>query len=172
MRTTYQVKAPGGAVDETHVFATAYEPGGRVTGRSWTLHGHAPGKLEGWSYDALGRLSAIPGFVAATTYDAADRPLVTSYRNGTRTTRAYSPQRGWLMRLVSAGGLDLAYERDAVELTVTNEADGSRAQTASGGHGIVGMRERATLLGGTVEAGSSNGLFRVRARLPYAGGRG
>jgi signal transduction histidine kinase len=36
-----------------------------------------------------------------------------------------------------------------------------------GGHGIVGMSERASLLGGSVEAGSSNGLFRVQARLPY-----
>jgi hypothetical protein len=36
-----------------------------------------------------------------------------------------------------------------------------------GGHGLVGMCERAALLGGEVEAGRTNGAFRVRARLPY-----
>jgi signal transduction histidine kinase len=36
-----------------------------------------------------------------------------------------------------------------------------------GGHGIVGMRERAQLLRGTLEAGGSNGTYRVHARLPY-----
>jgi hypothetical protein len=30
------------------------------------------------------------------------------------------------------------------------------------------MRERAALMGGTLEAGDAGGLFRARARLPYA----
>jgi signal transduction histidine kinase len=38
---------------------------------------------------------------------------------------------------------------------------------AGGGHGVVGMRERAALLGGTLEAGASDGFFHVLARLPY-----
>ncbi|BCB88184.1 sensor histidine kinase [Phytohabitans suffuscus] len=38
------------------------------------------------------------------------------------------------------------------------------------GHGIIGMRERATLLGGTLETGPRpEGGFRVSARLPVAG---
>jgi signal transduction histidine kinase len=37
----------------------------------------------------------------------------------------------------------------------------------NGGHGIVGMRERAHLLGGSLEAAAGDGLFRVHARLPY-----
>ena len=36
-----------------------------------------------------------------------------------------------------------------------------------GGHGLVGMRERAVLLGGTLEATAADGVFRVRASLPY-----
>jgi signal transduction histidine kinase len=32
------------------------------------------------------------------------------------------------------------------------------------------MRERATLLGGTLDAGASDGRFQVRAHLPYGEG--
>jgi signal transduction histidine kinase len=32
------------------------------------------------------------------------------------------------------------------------------------------MRERTSLLGGTLEAGREGAVFRVRARLPYGGG--
>jgi signal transduction histidine kinase len=51
-------------------------------------------------------------------------------------------------------------------MEVTNPVPLGRPPGAAG-HGIVGMRERAALLGGTLETGSSAGLFRVRARLPY-----
>jgi signal transduction histidine kinase len=37
---------------------------------------------------------------------------------------------------------------------------------AGGGHGLIGMRERAALFGGTLEAGPYAGGFRVRATLP------
>jgi signal transduction histidine kinase len=66
------------------------------------------------------------------------------------------------------GGAEVAlfYSADALEIGVTNPADNGAGPP---GHGIVGMRERASLLGGRVEAESLNGVFRVRARLPYAG---
>ena len=38
------------------------------------------------------------------------------------------------------------------------------------GHGIVGMRERTALLGGSFDAAAADGLFCIRARLPYDGG--
>jgi signal transduction histidine kinase len=56
----------------------------------------------------------------------------------------------------------------ALELTVTNPTQGS-VGTPEGGHGIVGMRERAGLLGGSLDAGADDGRFEVRARLPYGG---
>jgi signal transduction histidine kinase len=61
----------------------------------------------------------------------------------------------------------LNYTGDALEIGVTNPSRGNGP--AAVGHGIVGMRERASLLGGSMSYESMNGLFRVRARLPYAG---
>jgi signal transduction histidine kinase len=61
--------------------------------------------------------------------------------------------------------VDVAFGPRGVEITVTNPT--AVGGTQSGGHGIVGMRERAALLGGTLEAGATDGVFRVRARLPY-----
>jgi signal transduction histidine kinase len=58
----------------------------------------------------------------------------------------------------------LTYAGDALEIGVTNPAANG---TGPAGHGIVGMRERASLLGGFLVAESDNGVFRVRARLPY-----
>jgi signal transduction histidine kinase len=63
--------------------------------------------------------------------------------------------------------IDIAYEDNAVELTVTNPAI---AEVESEGHGLIGMRERAALLGGTLETAASNGHFQLRARLPYGEG--
>ena len=66
--------------------------------------------------------------------------------------------------------VDLAFGEDALEITVANPARPARA-TAGGGHGIVGMRERAALLGGSLDVGATDGVFRLRARLPYGGER-
>jgi signal transduction histidine kinase len=59
----------------------------------------------------------------------------------------------------------------AVELTVTNPLPAPRSPRSGGGHGLIGMRERATLLGGNFDAERTNGAFRVRARIPYEGQR-
>jgi signal transduction histidine kinase len=62
----------------------------------------------------------------------------------------------------------LTYAGDALEIGVTNPSP--TPGPADVGHGIVGMRERASLLGGSLAFESMNGVFRVRARLPYGGG--
>jgi signal transduction histidine kinase len=67
--------------------------------------------------------------------------------------------------------VELAFSTATLQLTVSNPAACEAAQRANGGHGLIGMHERATLLGGSLEAERAKGTFRVRARLPYGGHR-
>ena len=62
----------------------------------------------------------------------------------------------------------LRWAHDALELEVSDDGRGPHAVNgAPAGHGIVGMRERAALHGGSIHAGARlNGGFAVRARLP------
>jgi signal transduction histidine kinase len=71
------------------------------------------------------------------------------------------------------GNAEIVLDRgsELLELTVTNPLAAGRSARAGGGVGLVGMRERAALLGGTFEAGAENGRFSVRAVLPYDRGR-
>jgi len=59
----------------------------------------------------------------------------------------------------------LAWTLDAVALSVRNRVPGDAAP-ATGGHGLIGMRERAQLAGGTLDAGAESSAFVVRARIP------
>jgi signal transduction histidine kinase len=61
----------------------------------------------------------------------------------------------------------LEYADDVLLITVDDDGQGNGAQSDGSGAGIAGMRERATALGGTLEAGPRlAGGFRVRAVLP------
>lgn len=53
-----------------------------------------------------------------------------------------------------------------LQLEVLDNGRGQAGGGAAGGHGIVGMRERAALHAGSVQAGPVHGGFAVRARLP------
>ncbi|MEU9482911.1 sensor histidine kinase [Streptomyces decoyicus] len=63
----------------------------------------------------------------------------------------------------------LRYVPGELHITVDNEVPSapSTARLPSGGHGLVGLRERVTVLGGTFEAGPGpDGGFRVTAVIP------
>jgi signal transduction histidine kinase len=66
--------------------------------------------------------------------------------------------------------LVLRYGQSELDLLVENPIAPNGAGRPGGGHGLVGMRERAALCGGTLQAGGDDGVFRVRASLPYGGG--
>lgn len=62
----------------------------------------------------------------------------------------------------------LRYDATGVEVEVTDDGEG-RARVAAGGQGLAGMRERAAVYGGELEAGPApGGGWRVRTRLGSA----
>ncbi len=63
------------------------------------------------------------------------------------------------------------YQPAALEVEILDNGVGVPACVNGSGHGLVGMRERVALYGGTLEAGARNGHgFAIRARLPLRAG--
>jgi signal transduction histidine kinase len=63
--------------------------------------------------------------------------------------------------------VEVAFDDEGLTITVANPTGPGVRGEPEAGNGIVGMRERATALGGTLEAGrDGDGVFTVRARLP------
>jgi signal transduction histidine kinase len=61
----------------------------------------------------------------------------------------------------------LLYEPHALQIEVADDGHGPAGDTRGSGFGLVGLRERATLLGGTFEAGPrEGGGYLLRAELP------
>ncbi|WP_131741353.1 sensor histidine kinase [Actinomadura roseirufa] len=64
--------------------------------------------------------------------------------------------------------VEIRYETDTLTVSVTD--DGARTtpeESHGGGHGLVGMRERVTMLGGELTTGPAGAGWSVVARLPY-----
>ena len=61
--------------------------------------------------------------------------------------------------------VELTYGPDELEVTVTNTGAPPSAQ--NGGQGLIGIRERVVVAGGSVETGPTECGYAVRARLPY-----
>ncbi|MFD5893236.1 MULTISPECIES: sensor histidine kinase [unclassified Streptomyces] len=79
--------------------------------------------------------------------------------------RKHAPGAGVTMRL--------EYARDAVTLEVRDEgadAPGSELAASGSGYGLLGMRERAELLGGTLEAGPAASVEGGVGGAPYGSG--
>ncbi|MEO3821844.1 histidine kinase [Plantactinospora sp. B24E8] len=81
----------------------------------------------------------------------------------------------------SSAEVRLDWTDDELVLTVTDDGAGRAAAVDGGlgpnggpgrwgGHGLAGIRQRAAACGGTAEMGPGQSGFRVRARLPLAGG--
>jgi signal transduction histidine kinase len=64
----------------------------------------------------------------------------------------------------------LCYRASCLEIEVVDDGATQSPPAAHAGHGIVGLRERITLLGGELEVGPRvGGGFRIAARLPLGG---
>jgi signal transduction histidine kinase len=118
------------------------------------------------SLDTLVARHAATGLDVSVTSEGEPRKL-----DGAVDQAAYRILQEALTNAARHGGgatrVELAFGEAALELTVSNPAPDGGAARPNGGHGLVGMRERATLLGGTLEVERGNGSFSVRARLPY-----
>jgi signal transduction histidine kinase len=70
----------------------------------------------------------------------------------------------------TTAAITLTYSEHHLDLEVLDGGRGHPAEAQQGGgHGIIGMRERAAAVGGTLQAGPrATGGFRVHARLPFS----
>jgi len=68
----------------------------------------------------------------------------------------------------AGAGVTLRWHPRELAIEVVDDGPGPPAETNGAGHGLVGMRERAGLYGGSVQTGraGASGGFLVRARLP------
>jgi len=96
--------------------------------------------------------AALPAGLDLSAYRIVQEALTNTLRHA-RATRA---------------DVTVSYSPDALEVDVRDDGRATPGNGAgAGGHGLVGMRERAALLGGTLEAGPRpGGGYRVHARLP------
>jgi signal transduction histidine kinase len=62
--------------------------------------------------------------------------------------------------------VNLTWQPDQLQIEVVNASGGAHLNGNGTGHGLIGMRERATLYGGHVDAGRTSDGFHVRAVLP------
>lgn len=104
-----------------------------------------------------GDLDPLPPALGAATYRIAQESVTNALRHARNAT--------WVdVRVVGA--------EDAVRLTVRDDGDPVAASKVSPGFGVVGMTERAALLGGSLAAGPGAGQgWVVDAVLPRAGPR-
>jgi signal transduction histidine kinase len=120
------------------------------------------------SLDTLVAHHATTGLRATVEVSGAPRPL-----GGVADQAAYRILQEALTNAARHGAgsarIDLEFGEAMIGLSVTNPMLADPAPRSGGGHGLIGMRERATLLGGGLDAERVNGEFRVRARIPYGG---
>jgi signal transduction histidine kinase len=122
------------------------------------------------SLDALIAHHQAAGLQVAVDASGAPRPL-----GGAADQAAYRILQEALTNAARHGAgsarVEVAFGDASVELSVTNPMPPGGSPRSGGGHGLIGMRERATLLGGDLDDERANGTFRLRARIPYGGRR-
>jgi signal transduction histidine kinase len=120
------------------------------------------------SLDTLVARHAAAGLQVAVSREGEPRPLESAVDQA-----AYRILQEALTNAARHGTgdawVELVFGRAGLELTISNAAARDCSPRPNGGHGLIGMRERATLLGGRLDIERINGSFIVRAHLPYGG---
>src|SRR4029453_11534151 len=100
-----------------------------------------------------GDVDAVPPTVAAAVYRLAQEAVTNARRHARNATR-----------------VDVRVDADDAAIRLEGRDDGDPVASTTPGYGITGMLERATLLGGTCEAGAvPGGGWAVTAVLPRSG---
>jgi signal transduction histidine kinase len=109
----------------------------------------------------------LPAEVGLAVYRTAQEALTNTAKYAGRDATAE------LRLAYNDGGVELVIEDVSPDTAGTADAAaGSSASLTFGGYGLVGMRERAELLGGSLTAGPTGAGFAVRLRLPVPGADG
>jgi signal transduction histidine kinase len=107
-----------------------------------------------------GQPAELPAAIDLSAYRIVQEAL-------TNVVKHAGPAKAWVR---------VRYDEDALVLEVVDDGRGLAVQLASGngsgGHGLVGMRERVALFGGTLRAGPrTGGGYGVQARIPLSEAR-
>jgi signal transduction histidine kinase len=107
-------------------------------------------------YSVTGTPRDLPALLGLTAYRIVQEGLTNTLKHagpGARTS------------------VTLDFGREMLTVVVTDDGRGGGvAPSSDPGHGLVGMRQRASISGGTVNAGpKAGGGYEVVAKLPYAG---
>ncbi len=101
-------------------------------------------------FEVAGETRPLPSTVDLAAYRIVQEAL-TNVRKHSGATRAH---------------VRIGYEPDRLDVEILDNGRGGRPKR-NGGHGLIGIRERVSLLGGRVEAGpNADGGFVVHAELP------
>jgi signal transduction histidine kinase len=107
-------------------------------------------------FERAGERRPVAPFVDTAAYRIAQEALTNSRKHGTGTTH-----------------LTVSQHDGVVAIEVDNPvADSNASEGAVGadeGHGLIGLRERVTMLGGDLDVGRAGDRWRLRAVLPAAG---
>ncbi len=99
--------------------------------------------------DISGTPHALRSSTDQGAYRILQEALTNASRHGTGTAR-----------------IQVTYRPTGIDITIANPVSTNGRPRTSGGHGLIGMRERATLLGGSLDLDRTNGTFRIHAHIP------
>ncbi|GAA4207209.1 sensor histidine kinase [Microbispora amethystogenes] len=103
-------------------------------------------------FTVSGTPRALPEGEQLAVYRIVQEALTNAIKHGGPGTRAR---------------VEMTYGPGLIELRVSDDGRGAAAPRVVGGHGLIGMRERVAMYGGSVEAAPrSGGGFQVVARIP------